>query len=68
MAITVDGDRLIIDFTGSDTRPELQAWSTFGNTRATRIAQIASMMDPEIPKNEGFFDAIDLRRPRRGAC
>ncbi|MBA3302899.1 MAG: hydantoinase B/oxoprolinase family protein [Actinomycetota bacterium] len=61
--ITVAGERLRIDFAGSDTRPELQAWSTFGNTRGYTIAQIASMMDPEIPKNEGFFDSIELEVP-----
>ncbi len=31
--VTVAGDALTIDFTGSDSRPELQAWSTYGNTR-----------------------------------
>jgi len=62
--ITVDGDRLVIDYTGSDTRPELQAWSTFGNTRGYTIAQIASMMDPDIPKNEGFFESIELIAPQ----
>ncbi|MGH9026294.1 MAG: hydantoinase B/oxoprolinase family protein [Acidimicrobiia bacterium] len=62
--ITVDGDRLIIDYTGSDTRQEIQAWSTFGNTRGYTIAQVASMMDPEIPKNEGFFDQIELIVPQ----
>jgi N-methylhydantoinase B len=61
--ITIDGDRLTIDYTGSDTRPELQAWSTFGNTRGYTIAQVAAMMDPEIPKNEGFFDSIELVVP-----
>lgn len=61
--ITVDGDRLSIDFTGTDERPELQAWSTFGNTRGYTIGQIAAMVDPEIPKNEGFFEAIDLHVP-----
>lgn len=61
--ITVDGERLTIDFTGSDSRPELQAWSTFGNTRGYTIGQIAAMMDPEIPKNEGFFDQIELVVP-----
>lgn len=60
---TVDGDHLSLDFTGTDARQELQAWSTFGNTRGYAIAQIASMMDPEIPKNEGFFDAIELVVP-----
>ncbi len=61
--ITVDGERLVIDYTGSDMRSELQAWSTFGNTRGYTIAQIAAMMDPEIPKNEGFFDSIELIVP-----
>jgi N-methylhydantoinase B len=62
--ITVDGERLAIDYTGSDSRPELQAWSTFGNTRGYTVGQIASMMDPEIPKNEGFFDSIELTVPK----
>jgi len=62
--ITVEGDALTVDFTGSDTRPELQAWSTYGNTRGYTIAQIAAMMDPEIPKNEGFFDQIKLVVPK----
>src|SRR6266581_2596637 len=61
--ITVDDEKLKIDYTGSDTRDEIQAWSTFGNTRGYTIAQIASMMDPEIPKNEGFFEEIELIAP-----
>jgi len=64
VAITIAGDRLKIDFTGSDSRPELQAWSTFGNTRGYTVAQIAAMMDPEIPKNEGFFESIELVVPQ----
>jgi N-methylhydantoinase B len=62
--ITVEGDQLTIDYTGSDTRPEIQAWSTFGNTRGYTIGQIACMMDPEIPKNEGFFEQIRLVVPK----
>ncbi len=62
--LTVDGDQLTIDFTGSDTRQEIQAWSTYGNTRGYTVAQIAAMMDPEIPKNEGFFDQIKLVVPQ----
>ena len=61
--ITVAGESLTIDFTGSDTRQDLQAWSTFGNTRGYTVGQIAAMMDPEIPKNEGFFDQIKLVVP-----
>jgi N-methylhydantoinase B len=65
--VTVAGDRLVVDFTGSDTREELQAWSTFGNTRGYVVSQLAAMMDPGIPKNEGFFDAIELIVPE-GCC
>ena len=62
------GDRLIVDFDGSDDRPEIQAWSTFGNTRGyiDRPARV-SLVDPSIPKNEGFFDCIDLR-VAAGSC
>lgn len=65
--VTVKGSDLTIDFTGSDDRPEIQAYSTFGNTRGYCVAQLASMMDPSIPKNEGFFDSIDLIVPK-GCC
>jgi N-methylhydantoinase B len=67
VAVTVDGDRLVVDFAGSDDRPAINAWSTFGNTRGYTIAQLASLVDPSIPKNEGFFDCIDLRVPE-GTC
>ncbi|HEY5164983.1 MAG TPA: hydantoinase B/oxoprolinase family protein, partial [Acidimicrobiia bacterium] len=67
VAVTVDGGRLVVDFDGSDRRPEIQAWSTFGNTRGYTIAQLASLVDPSIPKNEGFFDCVELRVPE-GTC
>src|SRR6266566_4058225 len=65
--VTVKGSDLTVDFTGSDDRPDIQAYSTFGNTRGYVVAQLASMMDPKIPKNEGFFDSIDLIVPK-GCC
>jgi N-methylhydantoinase B len=67
VAVTVAGDRLIVDFAGSDERPHIQAWSTYGNTRGYTIAQLASLVDPTIPKNEGFFDCVELRVPE-GTC
>jgi len=66
-AVTVDGSDLTIDFTGSDDRPQIQAYSTFGNTRGYCVAQLATMMDPTIPKNEGFFESIALIVPK-GCC
>jgi len=65
--VTVEGDHLRVDFTGSDQRQELKAYSSFGNTRGYVVAQLATMMDPSIPKNEGFFDSIELIVPK-GCC
>jgi N-methylhydantoinase B len=62
--VSVAGDQLEVDFTGSDTRQELKGYSSFGNTRGYVVAQLASMMDPSIPKNEGFFNSIDLIVPK----
>jgi N-methylhydantoinase B len=66
-ALTVRRGALTIDFTGSDTRQNLQAYSTFSNTRGYVMAQLASVLDPSIPKNEGFFDAFTLIVPE-GTC
>ncbi|MDJ0847614.1 MAG: hydantoinase B/oxoprolinase family protein [Myxococcota bacterium] len=62
--VTVAGDRLTVDFTGSDTRQDLKGYSSFGNTRGYVVAQLASMMAPSIPKNEGLFNSIDLFVPQ----
>jgi N-methylhydantoinase B len=60
----VEGDQLTIDMTGTDSRPELVCvWNTFSNSRGYAMAQLASMVDPTIPKNEGLFDAVDLIIP-----
>jgi len=58
--VTVEGDELEIDFHGSDDRPFLQAWSTRGNTRSMSMAQLCSMIDPAIPKNEGLFKPVKI--------
>ncbi len=65
--VTIEGGDLVVDFTGSDDRPEIEAYSTFGNTRGYVIAQLASMMPSDIPKNEGFFESIRLIVPE-GCC
>jgi N-methylhydantoinase B len=63
-ACSVAGDRLTVDLTGSDDRPELVCvWNTFSNTRGYAMAQLASMVDPSIPKNEGLFDAVEMIVP-----
>ncbi|MDZ7782118.1 MAG: hydantoinase B/oxoprolinase family protein [Halioglobus sp.] len=60
----VRGDQLTVDMSGSDDRPELvNVWNTFANTRGYAIAQLASMVDPDILKNEGLFYAVAMVIP-----
>ncbi|MEE2702838.1 MAG: hydantoinase B/oxoprolinase family protein [Myxococcota bacterium] len=60
----VEGDQLTIDMTGSDDRPELiNVWNTFSNSRGYAMAQLASMVDPAIVKNEGLFNAVEMIIP-----
>jgi N-methylhydantoinase B len=60
----VDGDQLTLDMTGTDDRPELVCvWNTFSNSRGYAMCQLASMVDPSIPKNEGLFDAVKMVIP-----
>jgi N-methylhydantoinase B len=56
---TVDGDSLRLDYTGSDSRAELTLWNTYSNSRGRGLSQLAAMIDPTIPKNEGLFNAVD---------
>jgi N-methylhydantoinase B len=62
-AVTVKGDKLTIDFTGSDDRSWLQAWSTLCNTRSMTMAQLCSMIDSSIPKNQGLFGPVEIVYP-----
>ena len=48
--VTVAGSRLTVDFTGSDDRPDIQAYSTFGNTRGYVVAQLAVDDGPGDPE------------------
>jgi N-methylhydantoinase B len=60
----VEGDQLTLDMTGTDDRPELVCvWNTFSNSRGYAMCQLASMVDPSIPKNEGLFDAVKMVIP-----
>jgi N-methylhydantoinase B len=61
--VTVRGEELEIDFTGSDDRQWLQAWSTQCNTRSMTYAQLCSMIDSQIPRNQGLFAPVTIVYP-----
>ncbi|MEW9855234.1 hydantoinase B/oxoprolinase family protein [Novosphingobium sp. M1R2S20] len=60
----IEGDQLTVDLTGTDDRPELVGvWNTFANTRSYIMTQVVAAMDPDIVKNEGYFNAVDMVIP-----
>lgn len=61
--VTVRGDSLEIDFGGSDDRQWLQCWSTQCNTRSMTYAQLCSMIDSSIPRNQGIFAPVSIVYP-----
>ncbi|MFP6640703.1 MAG: hydantoinase B/oxoprolinase family protein, partial [Myxococcota bacterium] len=64
VACIVKDDQLTVDLTGSDARPELICvWNTYSNSRGYAMAQLVSMVDPTIVKNEGLFDAVEMILP-----
>lgn len=64
VALDVKGDQLTVDLTGTDDRQHLVGvWNTYGNSRGYVMTQLAGMIDPEIPKNEGLFNAVEIIIP-----
>lgn len=64
VAVTVAGDALTVDLTGTDDRQHLTGvWNTFANSRGYVMVQLAAMIDPAIVKNEGLFNAVEIIIP-----
>ncbi len=61
---TVLEDRLTVDLTGTDDRAELVGvWNTFANSRSYVMTQVVAMVAPDIVKNEGVFNAVEIIIP-----
>ncbi|MCC7076279.1 MAG: hydantoinase B/oxoprolinase family protein [Acidimicrobiia bacterium] len=60
---TIDGERLILDYTGSDDRQFLTTNGTLANTRGMILSQLTTMFDPTIPKNDGLFSSFEMVIP-----
>ena len=43
----------------------MNVWNTFSNSRGYAMAQLASMVDPTIVKNEGLFNAVEMIIPEK---
>ena len=61
--LTIDGDRATVDLSGSS--PQIRGFknSTWANTCSSVYTAFASFFEPDIPRNEGTFRAIELVAP-----
>ena len=61
--LTIDGDRMVVDFTGTD--PQIKGFknSSLGNTYSAIFTALASFLDPHLPHNEGAFRCVDVVAP-----
>ena len=72
--LEIRGGRARVDFTGSSPQLEEPLNAVYGVTVAAAVYALKTVVDPEMPVNEGFFRAVSIEappgtivNPRRGA-
>lgn len=58
-----DGDRMVVDWTGTSPQVKGAINNTLSYTKAASYAAIRSVLPPGIPNNEGVFRVIDVVAP-----
>ena len=63
VALTVDGDRLTLDFSKSD--PQMRGFknSSLANTYSAAFLALSSFFDTDIPRNEGTYRCVEIIAP-----
>lgn len=64
VTITVEGDRLVVDYTGSSPQVKGALNSTFSFTKSATYLSVRCMLDKNVPNNQGVFRCIEVRAPR----
>jgi N-methylhydantoinase B len=63
VTITVEGDRILLDFSGS--APELPSGKNMapGGLGATVYYALKALLDPDLPNNSGYYRAVSIQCP-----
>lgn len=64
VTMVVDGDALVIDFTGTSGQIRGFKNSSLANTHSAVYAAVSSFFDADIPRNEGTFRPLRIIAPR----
>ncbi len=63
VALTINGDSLAVDFTGSSPQVDGAINSTLSSSRSAVLLAVRSLMGPLLPNNAGFFRPITVQAP-----
>ncbi len=63
LALTVEGDRMVADFTGASPQVPVPVNSTLAVTAASVFIAVKSVFDSEAPLNQGSFRPIEVVAP-----
>lgn len=58
------GTRIAFDFTGTDPQMTGNFNCTFNATQSGVCFALKALLDPEVPNNQGIFDAIEITAPQ----
>ncbi len=63
LAVTIDGDRMVADFTGTSPQVPVPVNSTLAVTAAGVFIAMKAVFDPQAPLNQGSFRPIEVIAP-----
>src|SRR5256886_2230272 len=63
VTVTVDGDRLRVDYTGTDPQLPGALNAVLGVTLSGVYYAVAALIDPGVPVNEGVLRAVEVHAP-----
>jgi len=63
LRIEKSGDKILFDFEGSDPQVPGNFNMVFNATQSAVCYSLKALLDPNVPNNQGIFDAIELRAP-----
>src|SRR5918911_221671 len=64
VTVTVDGDRLRVDYTGTDPQLPGALNAVLGVTLSGVYYAVAALIDPGVPVNEGVLRAVEVHVPK----
>ncbi len=64
VAVTIDGERLSVDYTGTDPQLPGALNAVLGVTLSGVYYAVAALIDPGIPVNEGVLRAVEVHVPK----